>query len=147
MLDSLSMEAFWNKVNRTDDCWEWTSFQTKGGYGLFRINAHRMAWVLTNGAIPDGMLVCHHCDNRLCVNPDHLFIGSPLDNMLDKVKKGRHNPTRGERSGTAKLTWKEVGEIRAAYLDGEKQRDLAARYGVGQPAISVIVNEKRWHSK
>ena len=141
------MEAFWSKANKTEDCWEWTSFLTKDGYGIFRINAHRMAWVLMNGAIPDGMLICHRCDNRSCVNPDHLFLGTPLDNMLDKVAKGRHNPTRGERSGTAKLTWDQVEEIRRAYRDGERQRDIAARYGVGQPAISVIVNRKRWHSK
>lgn len=96
-------DSFWSLVDKTGDCWTWLGAKTDRGYGVIAVGrkqhrAHRLAWELTNGAIPDGMFVCHHCDNPSCVRPDHLFIGAPLDNTLDMVAKGRH--AHGDRHWT-----------------------------------------------
>jgi len=96
----LMEERFWAKVDRTDDCWLWTACRTTHGYGQFRpersrgAQAHRVAWELTNGPIPAGMLVLHRCDNPPCVNPAHLFLGTQSDNMRDMYAKGRGRPRR-----------------------------------------------------
>ena len=89
------MKRFWDKVDKTGECWIWTAYTKTDGYGQFKFDgkmrgAHRMAWLLTNGEIPDGMLVCHTCDNPSCVNPNHLFLGTNQDNADDKMNKGRH---------------------------------------------------------
>lgn len=92
------MERFFSKVNKTETCWEWTAgLRGKSGYGAFKSNkkvydAHRFSFILHNGEIPENMLVCHKCDNRKCVNPSHLFLGSYKDNWQDAVNKGRIKP-------------------------------------------------------
>ena len=94
-------------------CWEWTGSK-RNGYGRLivgsrtdgtrkSVSAHRLSYELTYGEIPEGMEVCHRCDNRCCVNPDHLFIGTHQDNMSDRERKGRNKPPKGENNGRAKL--------------------------------------------
>jgi hypothetical protein len=95
-------ERFFEKVAIIPfhDCWEWVAAKNEKGYGKFSIGtthtnlkAHRVSWMLANGSIPDGLFVCHRCDNPGCVRPDHLFLGTPKDNMIDKVRKGRGSMT------------------------------------------------------
>lgn len=88
------MNRFYNKVNKTNSCWLWTGALTKGGYGKININkkfisTHRLSWELVNGEIPKGLHVCHTCDVRSCVNPEHLWLGTAKDNAMDREKKGR----------------------------------------------------------
>lgn len=141
-------------------CWLWTGCLYPSGYARRRVRgvtyvASREAWRLFRGAIPDGLCVCHRCDNRSCVNPDHLFLGTPLDNARDMVAKGRQargaalvarmRPARGMAAGKAKLTDTQVVEILAEYArGGVTHRALAARYGVGHAAIGCIVRGTKW---
>lgn len=144
-------QRFWEKVSFPviqENCWEWTAGKNPDGYAVFRglgeRRAGRAAWKLVNGDIPSGKLVCHRCDNPGCVNPNHLFLGSPLDNMLDKTRKKRNNPPVGERAGRAKLTTSQVLEIRARHAKGDVQRHIAKDFGVGFKAINKIVFRQRW---
>jgi len=93
------MKRFWDKVEKTDGCWLWTASKSEDGYGYFRFDggmrkAHRMSWLFTNGEIPEGMFVCHSCDNPSCVNPEHLWLGTNQDNQDDMNEKGRHGFTK-----------------------------------------------------
>ena len=126
-------------------CWEWTAALTADGYGRIRsggrpAKAHRVAWELYRGSVPEGMFVCHRCDNPSCVNPDHLFLGTPADNMRDMIAKGRAH--HGERHPSHKLTDEQVEQIRS--LAGTmSQRAIARMFGVKQPAICRILSGKR----
>lgn len=87
-------ERFWSKVEKAEGCWLWTAYRDDDGYGSIRVGrkaelAHRVAWWLTNGPIPPGLHVLHRCDRPECVNPDHLFLGTQLDNVVDMYRKGR----------------------------------------------------------
>ena len=100
MTDTLIyMDRFWDKVDKTGECWIWTASKNKKGYGRFGFGsraqlAHRVSWLLSNGEIPDGMLACHTCDNPPCVNPSHLWLGTQKDNVVDMSSKGRHGCTK-----------------------------------------------------
>jgi predicted XRE-type DNA-binding protein len=155
MLSEEQIARFWAKVNilGPDDCWEWTaSIKKKGyGYGQFNLNGrmtkvHRVAWELTHGPIPEGLCCCHICDNKKCVNPKHLFLGTQQDNIDDMVTKGRNFKPIGTKNNTVKLTEEQVIEIRRLYaLENHMfQREIALLFGVSQGLIGLIVNGKRW---
>lgn len=145
-------ERFWSRVNKGDGCWEWVGLKFRLGYGSISVNgrmasAHRVSWEIHNGPIPDGLHVLHHCDNRACVCPGHLFLGTHRDNMRDREAKGRGKIPyrRGSLCNSAKLTEDQVIEIRRRYAaGGVLQRDLAAEFGVLRQEISRIVNRVRW---
>lgn len=121
-------------------CWIWTGTEFANGYGRFGDQrAHRVAYERVNGAIPDGLLACHKCDTRLCVNPAHIFIGDTDANMADMVAKGRS--AHGTRHGRAKLTQEQVATIRAA---AGKVRDIAASFGVSKSLVSMIRRGEIW---
>lgn len=128
-------------------CWIWTGWTFNGpGYGGFDINrrghlAHRVSWLLYRGPIPDGLSVCHKCDVPACVNPDHLFLGTPADNTQDMISKGRNSRRDGERNAMATLTDELVRKIRNAT---GSQRSVAARFGVSHATVWAIRNRKRW---
>lgn len=175
MPKSSTVERLWKYVDTTGECWVWTGLLSDKGYGRIRVSqsqvkpAHRLMYEITYGPIPDGMHVCHHCDNRACVRPDHLFLGTHADNMADMRAKGRsakgsrngsythpesrrwgkavpeESRLRGERNPSSKISENEVREIRALYANGGiSQREIAKRYGLSQAGVSVIVAGKRW---
>ncbi len=149
------MEKFWERVNKGsyDECWEWTGWVINSGYGQLKlegknVTAHRFSYQIHNGAIPAGMFVCHHCDNKLCVNPAHLFVGTPMDNSMDAKKKGRLYiiPSMpGEDNPRSKLTWKNVNEIRELNQnDKVSAYRLAKVYGVSKTQILRILHNRCW---
>lgn len=137
-------DRFWDKVDRRgpDECWEWQASLDEDGYGkLGSLRAHRVAYELQVGPIPEGEEVRHTCDNPRCVNGAHLIPGSQADNSRDMVERGRS--TLGERNPGAKLTGADVIEIRklAETMTG---RDIAELMGVTPGAVSMILSRKRW---
>lgn len=145
---------YWNKVDRkgANECWNWKGVRTRAGYGQIRVDGkmvytHRFAYQNWRGDIPDGMFVCHKCDNRSCCNPNHLFLGTPADNTADMIKKGRDSRPifKGEAHGSAKLTEVDVMAIKKRLTaGGESQKAIAADYGVRQQQISHINTGKSW---
>ena len=150
------IERFQKKVQKgsPDECWEWTAGRTTRGYGAFFLRgfggayrAHRFAWTITCGPIPSGLCVCHHCDNPLCQNPAHLFLGTHADNMRDMVHKGRHVMPceRGESNGYAKLTNEQVRDIRCCYATGNiTMCALAREFSVCETTINYIIHRRTW---
>lgn len=127
-------------------CWLWTGALNKGGYAHSYVGAkchlmHRVSFELHRGAIPDGMLVCHRCDTRSCVNPGHLFIGTPADNTTDCVNKGRQS--KGASRWNAKLTAEQVQEIRR--LDASMTRTaIAKKFRISRPVVQKVCDRKSW---
>jgi hypothetical protein len=165
---------FWTKVDKNgpthpqllSSCWIWLGrVHKRYGYGYLDYHAHRHSWEIHCGPIPIGMYVCHRCDNKICVNPDHLFLGTQLDNMRDMRAKNRgYRPqgvtqglkdrqtteyTQGEQNGNSKLTGEQVRDIRQRYrrysYKRSNTRELAREFGVCCNAIRDIVKGKRWH--
>lgn len=138
---------FWDKVALPEDrsdCWNWTA-GTRSGYGNLKINqvslkAHRLSYALHYSVLPANLLVCHHCDNPLCVNPHHLFLGTDADNAKDKVSKGRQSRKgqKGTRNGNAKINDEQLAEIRARIAAGETNVSIAKDYPIGHAMVSRI---------
>lgn len=128
-------------------CWDWEGNLHRQGYGVIRSNrvhhlAHRASYTVFKGDIPKDMFVCHKCDNRRCVNPDHLFLGTVQDNQRDMAEKDRS--TYGEKSPSAKLTEADVACILSLKNSGRTQKQIADLFGVSRPLISLIFNGKVW---
>lgn len=159
------MDRFWDKVKKTDGCWHWIGYRNKDNsgkgyqlpYGRFKFEgklhlAHRVAWILTYGPIPDGAQVAHRCDVVYCVRPDHLFLTTQAGNNADKAAKGR--APKGEDAGRAKLTETDVQAIRRIYADQGSgitgktgtvsYASLARNYSVSKAAIDAVVTYKSW---
>lgn len=136
-------------VVRESGCHEFTGCLDNSGYGKASSGGvidrtHRISWREHHGAIPDGMCVLHKCDNRKCVNPDHLFVGTKKDNCDDMMRKGRGRKAQGSEHHIAKFTEQDIERIREAHLFGARQVDLAAVYGVHQTCISRITRRAGW---
>jgi hypothetical protein len=141
-------DRFWSKVCKGSpaDCWEWQASVRGFGYGQFNVAgsslpAHRVAYELTHGSIPKGLVVRHQCDNPRCCNPAHLEPGTKLDNAQDAVKRGRLRPPRGVAHHRAKLTQAQVDAIRTS---AESNRALSEIYGMSDGQISRIRTGKSW---
>ena len=141
---------FWKFVQKNDikSCWKWVGGKSKSGYGRFNnTQAHRFSYELKYGQIPKDMLACHKCDIRDCVNPDHIFIGTYRDNILDCVKKGRQNnaDVKGENNARAKLTEKQVIKIRELHDSGKMQnKQLSEKFNTPVSTIEKIVGRETW---
>jgi hypothetical protein len=141
---------FWRFVDKSSNCWLWTGCRNSDGYGNIgnggkSLGAHRVSYEIHLGPIPEGMSVCHSCDNRFCVNPKHLFLATHHENMLDCARKKRTWDRRGERNPNVTLTIDAVKEIRSLYDSGEMTRpQLAKQYGVQWSAINRIVKRIHW---
>ena len=141
------LKRFWNKVKKSDKCWLWKG-STNGNRAVFTISgkthpASRIAYLITKGPIPEGLQVCHHCDNGRCVNPDHLFLGTHKENTQDMINKGRHWVQSGDKHYKAKLTDVQISELRTEAASGIPRSELVRKYGVSQPYVSRIINKQR----
>lgn len=152
-------ERFWDKVDKSGPihptlktrCWQWTANKMKTGYGRIKVKtgnkwsqglAHRVAYTLMIGSVPDEIHVLHRCDNPGCVNPDHLFLGTHIENMDDKITKRRH--PHGEKHGTARLTESDILEIRRRSSLGEPSTSIAPDFNVSDGHVRHILSGRYW---
>jgi hypothetical protein len=168
----MKVSNFWGKVNihGANGCWIWTGFKNKGGYGTLNVRgrvwlAHRLSYLLASKKNPESLCVLHKCDNRSCVNPDHLFLGTIAENNQDMINKGRASfqtgtaihvtgvkhgrytkpgkTARGERNGSAKIKDSEVSAIRFFFNNGSlSQRLLSKAFGIHIATVNRIINRK-----
>jgi len=145
-------KRFFDKVEIPEDtskCWIWTGSIGGCRYGGFLFNgkvdlAHRVSWMIHNGKIPDGMCVCHHCDNTKCVNPEHLFVGTQIDNIKDMCQKNRQRSLSGESNPQAKMTDLIVKEIKELYKIGMKTCEISVLLNINRSTIENIKYGRRW---
>lgn len=140
---SADPRLFWEQAG-PPGCWEWSGARDKDGYGQTRsrmggrVKAHRRAWEIAYGSIPQGFLVCHRCDNPPCVRPDHLYLGTALQNQTDRWDRG---VTRSPR----RFTPEQVRDIRRRYATGTiRQRELAEEYDTRQAVISRVIHRRTY---
>jgi hypothetical protein len=145
------LSMFMNNVYHSiDGCWYWTGKMfADGRYGRINIfasseSAHRMSYMLHNGAIKNGMFICHSCDNTACVNPHHLFQGTPKQNQEDCINKGRKKIHPGERNGCAKFTEEDIKTMRSMYESGMRVNWIASAFKTPHQNVSLIVRHKTW---
>ncbi|MFA5897695.1 MAG: HNH endonuclease signature motif containing protein [Hyphomicrobium sp.] len=141
------VDRFWEKVLKSSGCWEWQASIDNMGYGRFNeqnnsFTAHRASWEFTNGKIAGGLWVLHKCDNRKCVRPDHLFLGTPLENIDDMVRKQRHY--RGPHPWKSPLNEEQVLAIRKLREKGEQLKTIGNKFGISEAAVSDIYKRKTW---
>lgn len=144
------LDYFVRRSVNPDGCWEWDGTRVERGYGMVHwqgamIPAHRASYTVHVGPIPDGLVVCHRCDNPPCIRPDHLFVGTPADNTADMFAKGRNHDTRGSANPAAKLDERQVAEIKAALRAGERRADIASRFMVSRNIVNFIATGRTWN--
>lgn len=146
-------ERFWKyiiKGENDNDCWKWTAGKKKAGYGTLRdddgasTGAHRISYKIHFGDIPSGFHVCHRCDNPECCNPVHLWVGTPQQNIDDKINKNRQNSNAGTCNPRAKLTELDVINIRKKLKSGYKATELLHEYPVSLGVIGNIKHRRLW---
>jgi hypothetical protein len=133
-----------------DECWEWRGARDRSGYGRIQVDgrnatAHRTSYEAHFGPIPDGMLVCHKCDNRACANPHHLFLGTHQENMQDMVAKGRAYANTGVDHFNTRLSALDVAEIRSLRQQGSRLKELATRFSISVSHASNISLGYKWN--
>ena len=142
-------EAFLAKIDKTNECWEWFGPKNESGYGHLTFGGkiyltHRFSYKYFFGGIPENMYVCHKCDNPSCVNPKHLFIGTPNDNVQDKMQKQRHRVLKGFDNSCSKLNKEILLKIRDKLNKGEKGAHIAKEFNLSPMTISNIKLNKSW---
>lgn len=155
-LKKSALDRFVEKIDKTGTCWIWKGAKTPRGYGKFSlptgtanvryVYAHRHSYELANGPIPDGMIVCHTCDNPWCVNPDHLFVGSHQDNTDDCIRKGRlrNGTSIGEKHGRSTISQHQASDIKRLYADVRSPLEISKRTGISRGVINAVVYGKTW---
>ena len=148
------MIRFWDKVDKSGACWEWTAAKNRKGYGVFvltdplrQVKAHRWAYADAAGiglASLDGLVVRHRCDNPGCVNPAHLETGTVADNNRDRAERGRSAASAGELNSNAKITPEIVREMRTRRAAGETQRSIAESFGVKRQTVQKVLRAETW---
>lgn len=139
-----------NNIILNKDCWEWKGTKNKKGYGQVKYNGgrfyvHRLSYLIFIGDFYENKCVCHSCDNPSCINPKHLWLGTPKENTQDMIKKGRRFDNSKDNHPLSKLTIKDVISIKKEYSIGDKtQKEIAKDFGVVHQTISAILNNKRW---
>lgn len=149
MFRDLTVKRFWEKVDKSGDCWIWIAGTDKDGYGVFNNNgyakAHRFAYEITFGEIPKNKIICHHCDNPSCVNPNHIYLGTYKSNARDRQSRNRGRDQYGVKNSMAILNWSKVRKIRAMWQSGNyTQKAIAEYFNVSRGCITGIIHNVNW---